>query len=84
VALTNAERQQAHRARRAQRLAGLEHANAGLLAEIASLRQQLARARANLAAMLEEQEQAAAPPQCRHPAEAVDGGACRACGQDVW
>ena len=46
---------------------------------IAALEQENARLRDVLA----EAERLAAR-QCRHPAAAVDGGTCRACGNDVW
>ena len=73
---TNAERQQAWRQRRTRRLTALE-------AETAELRAQAGILRADLAAALAEAEQLAAAA-CRHPAGAVDGGTCRACGTEVW
>jgi hypothetical protein len=68
-AKTTAERQRAFRQRQADRIAPLE-------AELADVRSQLADA-------LTEAERLAAQ-QCRHPAAAVDGGTCHACGNDVW
>jgi hypothetical protein len=32
----------------------------------------------------ERYEEPAEEPPCRHPAEAVEAGECRACGADVW
>jgi hypothetical protein len=46
---------------------------------IATLKQENARLRDALT----EAERLAAQ-QCRHPAAAVDGGHCRACGTDIW
>jgi len=51
------------------RIAALEHENAQL--------------RADLAHALAEAERVAAQ-RCKHPAAAVDGGHCHACGTDVW
>ena len=73
---TNAERQRAWRHRRARRIAALE-------AEAAELRTQADVLRADLAAALGEAERLASTA-CRHPAGAVDGGTCRACGAEVW
>jgi hypothetical protein len=73
---TNAERQQAWRQRRAGRIAALE-------TEAAELRTEAAVLRTDLAAALDEAERLASTA-CRHPAGAVDGGTCRACGTDVW
>jgi multidrug resistance efflux pump len=75
-AKTTAERQRAFRQRQADRTAALEAANAELRAEADGLR-------ADLADALAETERLAAQ-QCKHPAAAVDGGTCRACGNDVW
>jgi hypothetical protein len=36
-----------------------------------------------LAAALDEAERLAAIA-CKHPAGAIDGGTCQACGTDVW
>ena len=72
---TTAERQRAFRQRQADRTAALEAANAELRAEADGLR-------ADLADALAEAECLAAR-QCKHPAPAVDGGTCRACGTDV-
>jgi hypothetical protein len=66
---TGAERQQAWRDRCAGLIAALEQKNAQL--------------RADLAGALVETERLAAQ-QCKHPAAAVDGSHCRACGTDVW
>jgi hypothetical protein len=66
---TDAERQQAWRDRRARL--------------IATLKQENARLRADLADALAEAGRLAAH-QCKHPAAAVDGGTCHACGTDVW
>jgi hypothetical protein len=71
-AKTTAERQRAFRQRQADRTAALEAANAELRAEADGLR-------ADLADALAETERLAAQ-QCKHPAAAVDGGTCRACG----
>ena len=75
-AKTTAERQRAFRQRQADRTAALEAANAELRAEADGLR-------ADLADALAEAERLA-DQQCRHPAVAVDGGTCRACGTDIW
>jgi DNA repair exonuclease SbcCD ATPase subunit len=74
--LSNAERQQAFRQRRARALKDAR-------AEIDRLRRQLAEAQQDLDGALAEVERLSSA-QCKHPAEAVDGGTCRACGQDVW
>ena len=68
-AKTTAERQRAFRQRQANRIATLE-------AELADVRSQLADA-------LTAAERLAAR-QCKHPAAAVDGGTCHACGTDMW
>jgi hypothetical protein len=73
---TNAERQQDYRQRRAGRIAALE-------AEAAQLRTEAGVLRADLAAALGEAERLASTA-CRHPAGAVDGGTCGACGAEVW
>jgi hypothetical protein len=65
---TNAQYQREHRERRTRRLAQLEAENADL--------------RAGLDAALAEVERLAAS-QCRHPAAAVEGGHCHACGTEV-
>jgi hypothetical protein len=69
MAQTTAERQRAFRRRQVERIAALEHENA--------------RFRADLTDVLAEAERLAAQ-QCRHPAAAVDGGHCHACGNDKW
>jgi len=69
MAATTAERQRACRRRQTERIAALEQENAHL--------------RADLADALTEAERLAAQ-QCKHPAAAVDGGHCHACGTDVW
>ena len=73
---TNAERQRTWRQRRAGRIAALE-------AEAAELRTELDGVRADLVGALGEAERLASAA-CRHPAGAVDGGTCQACGTDVW
>lgn len=57
------------------RITELEQANVRLAAEVGSLRAE----NAGLAAECER----LAGLACRHPAGAVDGGHCHACGQDV-
>jgi hypothetical protein len=69
VAATTAEPQRAFRRRQTERIATLE--------------QEHARLRADLADALAESERLAAQ-QCRHPATAVDDGHCHACGRGVW
>lgn len=69
MAATTAERQRAFRRRQTERIATLEQENARL--------------RADLADALAETKQLAAQ-QCRHPAAAVDGSHCHACGADIW
>jgi hypothetical protein len=73
---TNAEHQREHRQRQARRLADLEATAAGYEAIVADLT-------AQLEAALAEVDRLAALA-CRHPAGAVDGGTCRACGAEVW
>jgi hypothetical protein len=73
---TNAERQQAWRQRRAARIAALE-------AEAAELRAEDGALRADLAAALAEAERLASAA-CKHPAGAVEGDLCRACGTNLW
>jgi hypothetical protein len=68
MAMTTAERQRAFRRRQAERIATLEHENARL--------------RADLADALAEADRLAGQAG-KHPATAVDGGHCRACGNDV-
>jgi hypothetical protein len=72
---TNAERQRDYRERRAARIDTLE-------AEAAELRAELTGVRIDLAAALGEAERLALMA-CRHPAAAVDGGTCQACGTEV-
>jgi hypothetical protein len=66
---TNADYQREHRQRQACRLTALEA--------------ERDRLRTDLAAALGEAQRLALTA-CRHPSAAVDGGTCRACGQDVW
>jgi hypothetical protein len=73
---TNADYQREHRQRQARRLAGLR-------AENTSLRTELDSVRAELDAALAECERLTATA-CKHPAGAVDGGTCQACGTEVW
>jgi hypothetical protein len=73
---THAERQRTWRQRRAGRIAALE-------AEAAEMRTELDSTRTDLAAALDEAERLASTA-CRHPAGAIDGGTCRACGTEVW
>jgi hypothetical protein len=68
-AKTTAERQRAFRRRQAERIAALEQEDARLCADLADA--------------LAETERLAAQ-QCKHPAAAVDGGTCRACGTELW
>jgi hypothetical protein len=69
MAMTTAERQRAFRRRQIERIAALE-------AENERLRFDLAAAQAEAGVL-----SAAA---CKHPAGAVDGGTCGACGTEVW
>lgn len=73
---TAAERQRAWRDRHSRRVADLE-------ASVTSLTRRLAVAQNGLEAAAAENERLAAQA-CRHPAGAVEGGTCRACGTDVW
>jgi hypothetical protein len=73
---TNAQRQQAWRQRRTDRIAALE-------TETAQLRTEASVLRADLAAALDEAEQLASAA-CKHPAGAVDGTTCRACEREIW
>ncbi len=73
---TNADYQREHRQRRARRLAALEASAAGHESTVARLT-------AELESALTECERLAGLA-CKHPAGAVDGGHCHACGADVW
>jgi hypothetical protein len=75
---TNAGYQREHRQRQARRLAALETRCAALEAENTALRAELDDAHAEIAHLT------ATATQCRHPAAAVDGGTCRACGAEIW
>ena len=68
MAMTTAEWQRAFRRRQIERIATLEQENARL--------------RADLAHALTETQRLAAQ-KCQHPAAAVDAGHCHACGTDV-
>jgi hypothetical protein len=81
--MTSAERQRVFRERQVRRQAELEQANSALYTELADTRRQLATARAALADANAEIERLSALA-CKHPAAAVDGGRCQACGSDVW
>jgi hypothetical protein len=83
VPLSNAEKQQAFRERRARYVAGLEQALADERAEAARLRRELAAVATSLAGTLAENERLS-QPACRHPAEAVLNGRCHKCGTDLW
>ncbi len=74
--MTVAERQRAFRLRQADRIAELE-------AVVGDLRDRAESAELALTAANDEIERLAGLA-CRHPAAAVDGGRCAACGQDVW
>lgn len=74
--MTGAERQQAWRQRHLRLVVGLQ-------ADIADLRAELGDVRGQLADALAEIERLAAQ-QCKHPAAAMDGGTCQACGSEVW
>ena len=69
IAMTTTERQRAFRHRQVERIATLEYENAQL--------------RTDPADALAEAERLGIQ-QCKHPAAAVDGGTCHACGNDVW
>jgi hypothetical protein len=73
---TNADYQREHPQRQARRLAALKALCAALEAERDRLR-------ADLDAALAEAERLAAAA-CKHPAGAVDGTTCQACGTEVW
>jgi len=68
MAATTAERQRAFRRRQTELIATLEQENARLRAELAD-------------ALAEVQR--LTTQACRHPAAAVEVGTCRACGTDV-
>jgi hypothetical protein len=80
---TGAERQAAYRQRRAEAAAVLEAEAGRLRADVAGLRAELGTVRGQLAAARDESERLAGR-RCKHPAEAMDGGTCRACGTEVW
>jgi len=83
VPLSNAEKQQAFRKRRARRVAGLEQALAAERAKAALLWRDLAAVKADLETALAENERLSRPP-CPHPAEAVLDGRCHKRGADLW
>jgi hypothetical protein len=76
MAKTDAERSAAYRERRSGRVAELRASVATLEAVLADRERQLGEALAEVERLL--------GAQCRHPAEAVDAGTCRACGADIW
>lgn len=76
MAKTNADYQREHRHRQADRVAALE-------ALVRELLQRAESAELALAIANEEIERLAGLA-CKHPAGAVDGGRCAACGHDVW
>lgn len=76
MAKTNADYQREHRERRSARLAELAAERDTLRAENEGLRDALTAAEAEIDRL--------AGQACRHPAGAVDGGRCRACGTEVW
>jgi hypothetical protein len=76
MAKTNADYQREHRQRRSARMVELAAARDALAAEVEGLRDALAAAESEL-----ERLRAS---QCKHPAGAVDGGRCHACGAEVW
>jgi hypothetical protein len=73
---TNAQRQHGWRQRRTDRIAALETETAQLRTEAGALRTDLDAALAEVARL--------SAAQCKHPAGAVDGRTCRACGTEVW
>ena len=75
MSLTAAQRQAAWRIRRARRVAVLE-------AEVSRLADENGSLRAENEGLADECERLSGLA-CRHPAAAVDGGHCHACGQDV-
>ena len=84
---THAQRQRDHRDRQnaasrhqVQRLSELE---AILEARIAALQAERDRFQADLDTAHAEIERLTAA-QCKHPAAALDGGTCRACGTEIW
>ena len=54
-----------------------------LKAQVAQLRTEAGILRAYLASALCEAERLAAAA-CKHPAGAIDGSTCRACGAEIW
>jgi hypothetical protein len=73
---SHAERQRDYRER--QRGTGRHQAE-----RITELEAALDTVRSELDAALTEVQRLTAS-QCRHPAGAIDGGTCRACGAEVW
>jgi hypothetical protein len=69
MAITTAERQRAFRRRQTDRIATLEQENARLRADLADALAEAGRL---------------AGQACRHPAAAVEAGTCHACGDDIW
>ena len=75
MAKTHAERQRDYRLRQKRH-------ESELLREQARLRAENERLRQDLAGALAEAERLSALA-CKHPAGAVDGGRCHACGSDI-
>lgn len=73
---TDAERSAAYRQRRSGLVTELRESVAGLEAALADRERQLADALAEVERL--------SSVACHHPAEAVEAGTCRACGQDIW
>lgn len=64
-------------------MAAMEGECSRLRGEAEAVRGELSVARAALADALGEIERLTAA-SCKHPAAAVDGSTCRACGTEVW
>ncbi len=76
MARTGAERQAAFRERRDARRSDLQGENERLRAAVAGLEGRIA--------WLESECGRLAEAACGHPAMAVRGGTCLACGSEVW
>lgn len=76
MAKTDAQRSAAYRQRRGRRVADLVASEARLRASVADLERQLGDALAEVERL--------SSAGCKHPAEAVQGGTCQACGSDLW
>ncbi len=76
MAKSNADYQREHRERRSAHLRAVAAERDALRAEVEGLRDALGAAEAEIERL--------ADMACKHPSAVMQGGTCRACGQDVW